>query len=137
MAAMTTTKTRLLGRPRSAGRNGTAEREPDCFTIPAGASTLAGFRAWSRSDTFPERGKIAFIAGEIVIDMSPERLDSHGEVKTEICRVLTHLIARRDLGKFYIDSTRVVNKKADVSNEPDAVFASWDAFTTRRIRKVP
>ena len=42
--------------------------------IPAGALDLPGFRRWVHSDEFPERGKVSFINGEIVVDMSPEEL---------------------------------------------------------------
>jgi hypothetical protein len=45
--------------------------------VPPFAHTLAGFRAWAKSDDFPERGHISFIDQEIIIDMSPEELETH------------------------------------------------------------
>jgi len=35
---------------------------------------LQKFRAWAHSDEYPETGKIAYIDGEIEVDMSPEEL---------------------------------------------------------------
>src|SRR5262245_10906786 len=55
------------------------------ITIPAAAQTLDGFRAWAVSDAFPDRGKLSFIAGGLIVDMSPESMEEHSDVKTEIC----------------------------------------------------
>ncbi len=76
-----------------------------CVVIPPDATTLAGFREWSSSEAFPERGKITFVGGEIVIDMSPERIDSHSGVKSPVCVVVGSLIIDDDLGKFFIERT--------------------------------
>ncbi len=105
--------------------------------MPHSAQTFAGFRAWTRSDEFPDRGRISFIHSEIIIDMSGEELNKHGQVKFEISRVIGNQIVKLDLGKFFPDRTRVVNDRASVSNEPDATFASWDALRTGRVRLVP
>ncbi len=107
-----------------------------CVNVPVSAFTLAGFRAWSSSDDFPEVGKITYIGGEILIDMSPERLDSHVAVKTEVYRVVANVIAGDDLGKFYVEGTRFVHEEAGVSNEPEALFVSWAAFAAKRVRMV-
>jgi Uma2 family endonuclease len=74
---------------------------------------------------------------ELFIDMSPERLDSHNKVKTEITRVLANLVVTRDLGNFYSDRTRLVNEAANLSNEPDALFAAWGTMEENRLRQVP
>src|SRR5262245_3100567 len=91
--------------------------------IPGGATTLAGFREWSSSDAFPDRGKIVFICGEVIIDMSPERIGSHHALRYEISRVLGNLVFDADSGEFYLDGVRIVNKEAEVSNEPDGMYA--------------
>jgi Uma2 family endonuclease len=107
------------------------------IALPASAATLAGFRAWTRSDRFPERGRISFISQEIVIDMSPERLDTHNKVKTEIIRVLANLNVENDLGNLYSDRTSLVNEGVGLLTEPDATFATWQSFETGKIRAVP
>ena len=42
----------------------------DFLTVPA-CEGLGEFRQWTRSDGFPARGRIDWIAGQIEIDMSP------------------------------------------------------------------
>src|SRR4051812_13315606 len=71
--------------------------------VPPSAHTLAGFRTWAKSDDFPERGRISFLDREIFIDMSPEELETHLQVKTEIGYVLVGLNKRTKLGEFYAD----------------------------------
>jgi Uma2 family endonuclease len=107
-----------------------------CVNVPTAAFTLAGFRTWSSSDDFPEGGKITYIGGEIMIDMSPERLDSHMAVRSEVCRVAANIVADADLGRFYLGGTRFVHEQNGVSNEPAALFVSWAAFAAKRIRMV-
>lgn len=105
--------------------------------LPVSACTLEGFRAWTRSADYPTFGQISFINQELFIDMSPERLDSHNKVKTEITRVLANLVVEGDSGNFYSDRTLLVNEQASLSTEPDALFASWDSFQAGHIRQVP
>src|SRR4051794_39097063 len=73
------------------------------FSIPPDATSLTGFRDWRASNDFPQEGRISFLGGEIFIDMSWERLESHVEVKTEINGVLGLRVKRKDLGKYYAD----------------------------------
>jgi Uma2 family endonuclease len=105
--------------------------------IPAGVGTLDGFRKWTSSPDFPETGKIAYFGGEIFIDMSPERIDSHNAVKTEIARILGNLVVEQELGEFFADGVRFVHVEAEVSNEPDAMFVLWESYAAKRIRRVP
>jgi Uma2 family endonuclease len=98
---------------------------------------VAGFRVWARSPDYPERGQIALVGKELFIDMSPERLDSHNKVKTELTRVLSNLVVEGDLGTFFSDRVLVVNEEAELSNEPDAMFASWASLESGRCRAVP
>src|SRR5688572_20199673 len=98
------------------------EAQPLAFSIPPDAHALPGFRKWSQSSAFPQRGEVAFLAGEIWIDMSPERLNSHNKVKTELTRVGSTIVVDDDLGEFFSDRTRLVHPAADLSVEPDALF---------------
>lgn len=122
---------------RRAAQTSTLDGNAAALIVPTSAGTLAGFRAWCRSAAFPERGQIAFIGEGIYIDMSPERIESHVKVKTEISRVIATLVADLDLGTFYADGTRIVNEHASVSNEPDATFASWATLSDGRLRFIP
>ncbi len=116
------------------------DREIDtrfCVVIPPSAFTLGGFRKWTCSDEFPERGTITFLGGEIIVDMSPERLGSHNSVKGEIARVVGNLVDDADSGKFYVDGARFVHVAADVSNEPDGMFVLWETFANGTVRDIP
>jgi Uma2 family endonuclease len=105
--------------------------------IPAYASTHAGFRAWATSDDFPEKVRASFINGEIVIDMSPEELETHNKVKTTVVSAIDFLNRRLDLGELFSDRTLVSNLAAGLSTEPDATFVSWASFEAKRVRLVP
>ena len=45
--------------------------------IPLSIQSLTDFRDWARSDDFPERGRIDFVAGRIEVDMYPEDFVYH------------------------------------------------------------
>ncbi|MBI2809169.1 MAG: Uma2 family endonuclease [Planctomycetes bacterium] len=130
---------------RSAKMNGQkpSVREPleedrsASFFMPTMGMTLEAFRAWTYSDEFPRTGSIAYIGKEIFIDMSPERLQSHGSVKTAVSGTIIPLVFRKKKGKLYFDRTRVVNVAAGLSNEPDGVFALWESFKNGKIILVP
>jgi Uma2 family endonuclease len=110
---------------------------PLCVVIPPTAFTLGGFREWSWSDEFPERGTITFLGGEIIVDMSPERIGSHNAVKREVARVLGNLVDDADSGTFYLDGVRFVHVAAEVSNEPDGMFVLWETFANGIVRDIP
>jgi len=110
---------------------------PMSFTIPADARDLAGFRRWSCSDAFPEHGQIFYLAGEIWVDMSPERLNSHNKLKTEMGRILANVVVEQDLGEFFTDRTRLVHRAADLSVEPDALFVSWESYESGLVKQIP
>ena len=106
------------------------------FFMPAGSMTLDDFRQWTSADDFPENGKIAFIGKEIFIDMSAERINSHGSVKVETCTVLNNLVRKKKSGKFFFDGTRIVHPAAEISNEPDAFFATWETLKKGALRMI-
>lgn len=121
---------------RRATGNGMAPM-PLAFAIPADAHTLDGFRRWSLSERFPDQGDITFLSGEVWVDMSPERIEPHNDVKTELNRVLANLAISDDLGKFQADRVRLVNVDADLSCEPDGLFALWATYEEGKLRKQP
>ncbi len=109
-----------------------------CLRIPASARTHAGFREWVKSDEFPEKGiRVTFIDGEIYLDMSQEEIETHNKVKTEIIRVQSTLNLECDLGEFYSDGVLVTNEEAKVSNNPEALFVSWESLDAGRVCLVP
>lgn len=105
--------------------------------IPASAYNWEGFRAWAVSDDYPDRGKITFADGELIIDMSPESFEEQGAVKTEVSRVLAQLVRDRKLGHYRIDGMLISNKEAGLSSEPDSVFVSHATLKSGRAKLVP
>jgi Uma2 family endonuclease len=108
-----------------------------CIRVPSFAHSLAGFRSWAKSRDFPDRGRFSFIGGEIVIDMSPEAIETHNKVKGTIDATLRILVGDKDLGQFYGDSVLVTNVAANLSTEPDGTFVSWKPLESNRTRLVP
>jgi Uma2 family endonuclease len=107
------------------------------IAVPPSASTLDGFRAWATSDDFPERGRITFVAGEVIVDMSPESIDRHNFLKAEISSVLYQYVRQNRMGKFYADGVLISNEQAGVSNEPDASFVSYESIRSSRVAFPP
>ncbi len=105
--------------------------------VPASAFTLTGFRSWARSDDFPEQGRISYIGGEVLIDMSGDELETHNLVKLEVASALVALNKKRKFGKLYADGALVSNEVGEVSNQPDASFAFWESIESGRVRFVP
>src|ERR1051325_3661647 len=138
MTTATLTRPRRKAKsPTPPHRNGFLENETSAFFMPVGSMTLAEFRRWTHSDDFPATGLIAYIGKEIFIDMSPERILSHGSVKTAVCGTVITLNRKKKSGKFYLDRTRFVHASAEISNEPDAFFATWETLKSGRLRKIP
>lgn len=98
--------------------------------------SLEEFRVWARSDDFPEQGRIDYLAGRIEVDMTPEDYYSHGGLKVEVIGVLRDVVKAGELGDLRTDRTRVSNKQADLSAEPDLVFVSFATFESGRARLV-
>jgi Uma2 family endonuclease len=107
------------------------------LSIPAHAHTLTGFRAWVTGDSFPERARVSFLDEEIIINRSPEELETHSKVRSEIGCVLLGLNKKTKMGEFYPNGTLVTNPAANLSTEPDATFLTWSTLESGRARLVP
>jgi Uma2 family endonuclease len=112
-------------------------RAGETLRIPPGAGTLEGFRRWTASDSFPERGRIDFLAGELEIDLSPENLFRHGAAKTALAAALYDQVVRTGGGAVFVDCTRVVSVEAQLSVEPDVLAVLWDSLAAGRVLRVP
>lgn len=101
--------------------------------IPRGVFTLAKFRRWAASKSFPKRGRLSFLAGEVLIDMSPEEIESHNHVKHEISRVLGNFARETGLGDVLNEGVLLVNAAAGIGTEPDVIFSTWDSLRSGRV----
>ena len=107
------------------------------LVIPTGVSDLDRFRQWTWDETFPDRGRIDYLAGTVEVDLSPEDLYTHGVVKTTLTARLHSLIADSGRGCLFSDRTRIVSPTAGLSVEPDVVVLLWESLRQGRIREIP
>ena len=105
------------------------------MSIPASAHTLAGFRKWIPS--LPERTRVTFFQGEVILDMSNEDVVYHTKVKGEIFSTSVPILNKEvDLGEVYQDGSLLIDKRAKVGNNPDAVAALWSTIDSGRFREI-
>jgi Uma2 family endonuclease len=106
-------------------------------TVPESAHTLGGFRQWAASEDFPDSGKISYLAGELFIDMSPEKFDTHNQVKDAVNNAVSPLVRKLDLGKYCPDGLWITNDQGDLSTEADATFLSWQRLQSGEVQLIP
>jgi Uma2 family endonuclease len=104
--------------------------------IPGWVVDLESFRCWARSDSYPPSGWFSFLHGQLWVDLSMEELFTHNLIKTEFTITLGGLVKSASLGYFCSDRMLLTNSAADLSTEPDALFASWDALQSGRLQLV-
>jgi Uma2 family endonuclease len=102
-------------------------------SLPKGARTHEGFRAWATSPAFPHHVRPTFLDGNVWLDVSPESLETHNKVKLEFTSVLARIARGRDLGEAYADRAFFSNRRARISTEPDFMFVSWASFRSGRV----
>jgi hypothetical protein len=89
-------------------------------SIPSSAQSFSGFRDWALSEEFPLRGRFSHINGGLIVDMSPESIETHNVVKAEISSVIYRRVKEFRLGYFFADRCLFSNEIAEISTEPDA-----------------
>jgi Uma2 family endonuclease len=93
--------------------------------IPPWVTDHDSFRQWAFSDDFPERGRFAFLAGKLCVDLSMGTV-FHNQIKTVITIVVGSIVMNEALGRFYADGMLLTNRAIGLSCEPDAMFVSND-----------
>jgi hypothetical protein len=104
--------------------------------VPESVVDLATFRAWVHSNEFPESCRVSFLHGKVWVDVMPERLESHDQVKKEISRVVSNLNKAEDFGRWFPDRVWRTNIKADISTESDGWFVLWKTLEGGRVEYV-
>src|SRR6202043_4080392 len=96
--------------------------------IPASVHAFEEFRRWSHGEQFPARGRIDYLQGDIVVEIRPEDLYTHGTVKVAIASRLHWLVAEQDRGYVFFGRTRVAPPAGSLSVEPDVVVVLWGSL---------
>lgn len=105
----------------------------DTIRIPAGiADDLPAFRRWTKSGNYPRRGHYAYLSGDLWVDLSMETL-LHNQLKNLFAIVLGSMVLSERLRRYFPDRMRLVNLEANVSVEPDGMFASSDSIQSKRV----
>jgi len=65
------------------------------------------------------------------------KITTHAAVKTAICQTLMNLVEEAGSGRFFLGSVLISNEAAEVSNNPDALFLSFDGLAQGKYRLVP
>jgi Uma2 family endonuclease len=106
-------------------------------TVPARATaSLNAFREWAGDPDLPENVKVFYYRGEVWVEMGKQQVFSHLDVKGEITSVLRTLAKAEKLGRVFPDGLLLTNLAAELSGNPDAVFASNEAFTSKRVKLI-
>lgn len=108
----------------------------DAIHLPDRVDTLAAFRHWLRSDEFPQRGRICYLAGEVWVDMSKEQLFTHNQVKQEFNLVIGGLVKTGRLGRYFPHGAFVTNDAADLASQPDGTFVADQIIQTGGVRLI-
>lgn len=106
---------------------------PEGTVVPGWVNDLASFSRWAESPGFPETGRVSYIQGDVWMDMSMEELFTHNQLKVLIASDLQAVVRAHAMGYLFGDGARFRNPTADLSVEPDAMFASFDAIRGGRV----
>jgi len=108
----------------------------DRCRIPEWVVDQESFRRWARSGEMPEHGWFSYLDGEIWVDLSKEQAFSHNLPKTKYTMVLGQLIEDDQSGYLFSDRMLLSHVPAQLSTEPDALFASYETMRTGRLALV-
>jgi Uma2 family endonuclease len=98
---------------------------------------LEAFRRWALSEEFPQRGRIDYIAGRVEVDMSPEDLFTHGNLKLHVAGRIEDRVLEQDLGYAFCGETRISSVAGNISSEPDVVVITRASIDDGSVRLIP
>lgn len=111
--------------------NITVAYEHEEISVPMGLSKLAEFRRWLRSGKYPEKKRIDFIAGDVWIQPSYERL-LHNEPCMQLLVTLGNWQREKKEGSV-LKSMRYTNLNAELSTVPDLMYFSSDSIKRHEV----
>lgn len=103
------------------------QQEPVNVRIPVWVIDHASFRRWAQSSEYPDRGRYAFLDGELWVDTSMERF-IHNQLKTQIAATLTQMATSERLGHYLSDRMMLSHEEVGLSTEPDGMLVSHESL---------
>lgn len=105
-------------------------------TVPDWVRDLESFRRWVGLDEVPEKLKVWYFQGEILVDVCREPVFSHVALKGMFTVVLGGLVRETKAGYLFGPGVTWSNVRADFSGKPDALFVANASLDERRVRFV-
>ena len=105
-------------------------------TVPV-ITSLRQFVDWRMSDACPERGRFAYLAGTLWVDLMSEQLYTHNQVKLTFTIVLGQLAIEHSRGTYFTDGADLVNDPASLATTPDGIFVCDATFHTGQVVERP
>lgn len=104
--------------------------------IPPEIHTLQGFRAWFAA-LGEQAPRATFVDGDVWLEMSPQRLDTHEPVVREVNFALQGLTRAAGLGIYYQPPSWITCEAAGFSTEPDGFLVRYDSLRAGAVRVNP
>ncbi|MBW3540095.1 MAG: Uma2 family endonuclease [Planctomycetes bacterium] len=108
----------------------------DRAAVPGWVQDLDSYRAWVKSDEFPQSGEFAFLDGTVWVDLTMEQLFTHNGVRMECGGVLRNVNLELDRGYLFVDGALLSHPDANLSTEPDALFVLYESIKSGRIKLI-
>ncbi|MBY0228641.1 MAG: Uma2 family endonuclease [Gemmataceae bacterium] len=106
-------------------------------TIPASVVDHDSYRAWARSDDYPEKLRTHWIDGALWVDTDMEQLYTHNRIKNVFCSVLMPLADRLGTGEYAGDGMLLTLRDPALTTGPDGLFVLHASRRSGRIALVP
>ena len=84
----------------------------DRLNVPRSAFEHEGFRAWVKSDDFPQGVRATYVLGEVFFEMSPESIETHSKVKGSVTTDVCNLVRAEGLGEVFPDGVLLTHQQA-------------------------
>ena len=104
--------------------------------VPEWVVDLESFRRWCDDDDFPENAHVSYLRGSVWVDLSMEQLYSHNRVKSQFTIIVGGMIETRDLGIYFSDGAYISNVEANISNQPEGMFVSYETLGQGRVKDI-
>jgi Uma2 family endonuclease len=108
----------------------------DKITIPGWIVDLDSYRRWAKSEAYPESGWVSFLDGTIFVDPTMEELFTHNQVKGAYAYTIMSVMGPSPNGIYVGDRMLLTNAAANLSTEPDGLFAFWETIRSNRLQMI-